>query len=100
MIKFKKIKYLLNNKKLLEELEESKEIIKQQNDLITQLNQDLRDYEQFPEKDDLIARKKDLENLIDHYHQQKKEFREEIKQLKSKIIELKETIQKLKNKDN
>lgn len=100
MKKVEKIKLLFNDFKLLNKIEELEDIINKQKDVIENLNQELREYELFTDQNQLIARKNDLEYLLNHYHIQKREYKEEIKKLKLKIIELKDENLKLKNIEN
>lgn len=96
MKKIKIIRLLFNNAKLIKEYEELEDIVQTQGDVIEDLNQELREYELFTETDLLIARKKELEGLVDHYHVQQKEYRKKIIKLQETIAKLKEEIYLLK----
>ena len=98
MKKFRKVKMLFSNVKLLSEIEELESIIKKQSEIIEGLNLEIRENEIATDTQLLIARKQELEGLIDHYHVQKREYKEEIKELKETIVKLKEEIHDLKHK--
>ena len=98
MKKFKKIKLLFNNKKLLKEYEELEELVKTQKEIIESLNLEIRENAISTDTQLLIARKQELEGLLDHYHIQKKEYKQEIKELKETVVKLKDEIRNLKHK--
>ena len=93
-----KIKMLFNNRKLLKKYEELEGVVKYQNEVIESLNLELRENAIANDTKLLIARKQELEGLLDHYHVQKREYKEEIKELKETIVKLKEEIHDLKHK--
>ena len=92
----KKLSLLFNNAKLIKEYEDMQKILKMKDDLITDQAESLKEYEIFTEQDNLLARIRDYEGLLEHYHGQKREYKAEIIQLKQDKINLKQEIADLK----
>ena len=96
----KKISLLFNNAKLIKEYEDIHNILKLKDDLIAEQAESLKEYEIFTEQYNLLARIRDYEGLLEHYHIQKREYKTEIIQLKQDKIKLKQEIAELKKQIN